>query len=140
MQLPVTSTQVWPTSVTGWVSLFTSVIALIGIAVAYGRWIEKLNGVGTRVKGLEEWKQRSDGAELERIRVVDRILSQHETLIGQIADAKAMAGEARREGDENVLHMTSSLQSLERAINALQLDLSQRMTAVETKLNVRSSE
>lgn len=131
---------IWPVSISGWVSLVASLTALAVALIGYGKWIERLNGMGGRVTTLEQKDQARVGAETERIRQLDRILNQHEDLIRQIGEAKGQATEARRESDENLLHMTSALSSLERSLNDMRLDLSQRMTAVETTLQLRGGE
>jgi hypothetical protein len=122
------------------VSLVASLAALTSIAIAYGRWIEKLNGMGKRVEILEVAKQRNDGAEIERVRVIDRVLNQHEDLIRQITEAKSIATDARHDGEENSDRVSQALATLERSINGMRLDLSQRLTAVETKLDMRTDE
>lgn len=44
---------IWPTTVTGWVTLVASVATLIAIPVAYGKWVERMNGLGQRVTDVE---------------------------------------------------------------------------------------
>lgn len=136
MYVPVIpeGTAIWPVSVSGWISLVLSVAAVVSVAIGYGRWLEKLNGMGRRVDALEAHKQRSDGAEIERIRVMERVLGQHEDLIRQIGEAKQMAQDANQLSEDNVSAVRIALDGMTRSVNDMRLDLSQRLTRVETKL------
>lgn len=123
-----------PTTVSGYMSLTLSLISVVTIGVAYGKWLEKLNGMGGRVKLLEEAKA---GAEAERdlFRTsIDRLLTQHESLIGQLGRHERSTESCREDTEKLGIDLGVKLSDLTREVGRLNLDLSTRITRVETTL------
>lgn len=45
---------IWPVTVAGWVTLVASLGTLVLLPYTYGKWIQKMNGLGGRVSTVEE--------------------------------------------------------------------------------------
>lgn len=127
-----------PTTVSGYVSLTLSMLALVGIAVGYGKWLEKLNGMGRRVGELETAKTMAF-AEHELFKAsINRLLSEQAQLIKELGKHERNT-EACREDTANLgIALGSKIVELTREVGRLNLDLSTRLTKVETVLVERN--
>jgi hypothetical protein len=133
----------WPVTISGWVALVTSIVTaitvLIGAPVAWGRWIQKINGLGERLKLVEDAQKESKGAEMERVRQFDEVMHEQRTIIAAIGRAEKSSESCREEIDQHALALGSLVSGAVTKMGAMELHLSQRLTAVETALNLRGS-
>ncbi len=128
----------FPNTIAGYVSLALSVVALISIAVGYGRWLEKLNGVGGRVKELEEAKVKAETERDGFKEITNRLLTQHELMLHELG-VHGRSTEACRDDTEKLgIDLGSKISDLTREVSKLNLDLSTRITRVETTIIERN--
>jgi hypothetical protein len=126
----------WPTTGAGWVTLALSGVALVLIPVGYGKWLEKMNGLGGRVKEVEDEQRRLEGVDVERRLEIDRILANHETLLTRVGESKKSADRCLEDAERHAITIGSKVDEARTALNDLRLTLSERLTAVETELRL----
>lgn len=124
----------WPESVTGWLGLIVSIISLLGIAVGYGKLVQQINGLGTRVAAVEDTGKEA-GIKVDGLNTqVQRVLDQHQTLIERIGEARGETVRCREDyvslGDQ----LGTKIDNLRRELTEQNTKLRERLTAVETEL------
>lgn len=128
--------EMWPISVSGWVSLVTSIVSLfmivVGGTIAYGKWLQKLNGLGERVTSIERFRDEEQGKEIERIRTLDGINRDHKQLLIDVGDAKQASIKCGEDAIDHSLELGARVSEVARDVTQFKLDISQRITAVET--------
>lgn len=128
----------WFSSWAGVVSLILSVIALAGVLVGYGRWLEKLNGVGRRVATLET---ESAAARAERAAFqsqITRMLDNQTALIERLGEQKRSTEACREDTEQLGIKLGSELHELNHTVSEMDKHLSVRLAQVETILKERN--
>lgn len=138
--LPNPPSDFWPITGAGWIALFaaiaTPVIVAIGAIVAYGKWLARMNGLGRRVKDVEDSLVQVKTVQDERGRQFERILTQHEQLIAAVSDSKKSAEQCSADAEQHALMIGSKVDELKNINSKMELSISQRLTAVETKMEI----
>jgi len=131
---------VWPITISGWVTLFLSigtlVAVVVGTIVGYSKWLTKMNGMGRRIKVVEDEQVRIKAVSDERGRQFERLLAQHESLIEAVAGAKKSAEQCSVESEQHALMIGSKVDEMKNKFGGMELSISQRLTAVETKMEI----
>lgn len=132
----------WPVTVSGWVALFTSIttaiVMLVGGTLAWGKWLDRMNGFGERLKLVEDKQERDEGADVERLRQFDAVMAEQRHIVAAVARAEKAAESCRTEADQHALEIGSRTIEVINKLNSMELALAQRLTAVETKLGAMS--
>lgn len=128
---------VWPITVAGWVTLVTAVALAVGGLVAGGKFLAILNGYGGRLGNVEEAQDESRGHRVAMQRQIDRILDQHEGMIGRLGESKRSAEKYNEETVDLGIQIGTKIDTLGREVNIMNLHLSQRIKAVETVLKLK---
>lgn len=129
-------TAVWPVSISGWIALVTSIAGVVGGFVAYGKWIQRMNGFGERLNTVEAELNRSKGAEMERIRQFDAVMHEQRAIVASIARAEKASEACREEIGQHALTIGSQVAQAMTKMNAMEVNVSQRLAAVETALRL----
>lgn len=128
----------WFSSWAGVVSLILSVLALAGVLVGYGRWLEKLNGMGKRV-GVLEGESATAKAERAAFQTqITRTLDNQTRLIEQMGEHKRTTEACREDTEQLGIKLGSELHELNHTISAMDKSLSVRLAQVETILKERN--
>jgi hypothetical protein len=134
----------WPTRASGWVALFvsigTAVTLVVGSVIAYGKWLSRMNGLGRRVKAVEDDQVKIRAVQDERGLQFERLLTQHEALIEAVAGAKKSAEQCSNESEQHAMFIGSKVDELKNAASKMELSISQRLTVVETKIDIMTRE
>jgi len=131
------SLQLEPTSIAGYVSLALSSIALVTYAIGWGRWLEKLNGVGGRVASLETESTTARAEREQHDREIDRLILQNAETLRILGESKRSAERCSEETVDMGITIGSKIDTIARQVIDMNLSLSQRMKAVETVLKIR---
>ena len=124
-------------SIAGYVSLALSSIALVTYAISWGRWLEKLNGVGSRVAALETESTTARAEREQHDREIDRLMQQNAETLRILGESKRSAEQCREETVDLGITIGSKIDSISRQVNDMNLELSQRVRAVEVVLKLR---
>ena len=125
------------TSIASYISLALSIIALITYAISYGKWLEKLNGVGVRVALLETEATTAKAEREQHDRELDRLMHQNAETLRILGESKRSAEQCREETVDLGNTIGSKIDTISRQVNDMNLSLSQRVKAVETVLKMR---
>lgn len=132
------ATQWEPGLVAGYASLALSIIALITYAISYGKWLEKLNGVGKRVHELETESTIAKAERSAQEKATTRLLDQHEQMLVQLGEAKRDTVACREDTEVLGIRIGTAVTELTREVSEMHNELSNRLTRVETILNGRT--
>jgi hypothetical protein len=124
----------------GVVALILSAIALAGVFVGYGRWLEKLNGVGRRVHKLETESAAGMVEHLTLSRQIDKLIEQHGQMLEKIGESKRSAESCHEDTEQMGIRIGSAVSDLTREVAAMNSDLATRITRVETILDQQSKQ
>lgn len=136
-QAPADDFHFWPVSIGGWVALFGGIFSVGAVVLGWGKLLEKLNGYGGRLQEVEKAQEESRGHRQALQRQVDRILDQHETMISQLGEAKRSSERCNEETQDMAISIGSKIDEMRRDVNTMNLQLSQRIKAVETVLKLK---
>lgn len=129
---------IWPTTASGWVALVASLLSLVtvvvGGTVAYGKWLNQIDGFGSRLGKVEEFKEQATGADVERRIQLDRIQHDHTDLIVRVGEAKEVGAQCREDAIEHQIVLGSRVADLDKKVTTFELSVSQRLTATETDI------
>lgn len=128
---------VWPVTVSGWVTLIIAVLGVAGGILAAGKFLGTLNGFGVRLTDLEKAHEKAEGERATMQRQVDRVLDQHELMIERLGESKRSAEKCSEETVDLGIAIGAKIDSVARDVNSMNLQLSQRIKAVETVLKIR---
>ena len=130
----------WPVTISGWITMFVSIgtliVVVVGSIVGYSKWLAKINGLGARVKKVEDEQVKIRAVQDERGLQFERLLTQHEALIEAVAGAKKSAEQCSTDSEQHAMMIGAKVDELRGANNRMELSISQRLTAVETKMEV----
>ena len=124
----------WNLTAVGWLTLLLAISSVIGGFVAAGKFLGTLNGFGERLGEVEKAQEESRGHRASMQRSIDRILDQHESILQRLGESKRTAEKCSEETQDLAINIGSRIESLSRDVNAMNLQLSQRLRAVETVL------
>jgi hypothetical protein len=132
---------IWPVTVTGWVGLIAGMFAL-GLSlwnqlVTKVKRDQELNGVGTRVKTLEEFRQEYQGEATERALVMQRTSDALAQLLVQIGEAKASAGQCHADTERMGRDLAHRIDSAMEQMSGWERRLSMQVYGLETELRAR---
>lgn len=127
----------WNMSVGAWVALVLSICAIFGGFIAVGRFLQTLNGFGERLKLAEGRIDRSDGKQAAQQEQINRILDQHAVMLERLGEAKRSTEKCSEETVDLGIQIGSRIDTLSREVNGMNLQLSQRLKAVETILKIK---
>lgn len=116
--LPAPPTELWPTTVMGWVALGAAVLALVGGIMAWGRLLEKLNGYGERLKKVEGDVQGIHGTMEEHRRALESITAANAALAERLGEAKKAAETCTEDMREYALDIGTKLDAWRREFSA----------------------
>jgi SMC interacting uncharacterized protein involved in chromosome segregation len=135
----------WPVTIVGWVTVIGFIATSAWLLIQAGRWTAQLeshkkevttdmNAFGGRLSRLELGKEHEEGR-------VDALEVQQSRTQGQYEALIALIGEAKGSVEQFRVGMMASGEKVERKIDEMKiaqnqstLELSQRLTAVETSL------
>jgi SMC interacting uncharacterized protein involved in chromosome segregation len=129
--------QVWPVSLVGWIQFAVLILAIVAQFIAWGKFLEKLNGYGVRLTKVEESQIAGRQHKQDLQRVTDRILDQHAAMLERLGEARHTSEECREETVELGISIGTRIDEMRRGINEMNLNLSQRLKSVETVLKIR---
>jgi hypothetical protein len=89
--LPQAPTSVWPITLMGWVTLIVSIAGALGMFIAWGRLLEKLNGYGGRLEKVEGDVKTLTGIVEAQSRALERVTAVHEAMLQQLGKAEKSA-------------------------------------------------
>jgi biopolymer transport protein ExbB/TolQ len=130
--------QVWPVSLVGWIQFAVLILAIVAQFIAWGKFLEKLNGYGVRLTKVEESQIAGRQHKQDLQRVSDRILDQHAAMLERLGEAKRTAEKCDEDTVELGISIGSRIDEMRREINEMNLNLSQRLKSVETVLKIRN--
>lgn len=136
-QGPVSHLPILPVTASGWVALLGAVFSSGAVVLGWGKLLEKLNGYGERLSDVERAQNESLGHRTAMQRQIDRILDQHETLISLLGEAKRSSEKCSEETQDVAINIGSKIDTVSREVNGMNLQLSQRIKAVETILRIK---
>lgn len=111
---PQAPTSIWPQTVMGWVTFFISIGAGIGMIVAWGRLLEKLNGYGQRLTDVEGKVDKLAGLVAEQTRSLDLVRAVHEAMLKQLGKAERSAEQCGEDMGEYAREIGSKLDAWRR--------------------------
>lgn len=121
----------------GVVGFVVSLISLAAVLIGYGRWLEKLNGVGKRVAALETESgvARTERQHLQRelTRMVDNVTS----LTKDLGRHERGTDQCREDTEKLGINLGSEIHKLTSTVSDLDKHLSVRLAQVETILRER---
>jgi hypothetical protein len=120
-----------------WVALIIAVAAILGGFIAFGRFLQTLNGFGERLKVAEGRLDKSQGHRDAMQTQINRILDQHQTMLERLGEAKRSTEKCSEDTVDLGIAIGSKIDGVSREVNALALQLSQRIKAVETVLKLK---
>lgn len=140
-----------PESPLDWIGPILGLISLITIAVGWGKWMERFNGLGkrvsavdaeliTKVKESEIAHSRMDAearANAENIRIV---IERQTDLIAKIGEQKRSSETAHDDTERLGIDLGSKIADLTHAIATLDKGVSNRLVAIETTLKLKPPE
>ena len=130
-QLPVV-----PQSLGAILGLFLSVVAVAGVLIGWGKFLQKLNSFGVRVARVEKANERLDASHSDLLRLGERIMTQHEQLSKDVARAEKTAENCTELMHDMMTNVTGLLQEMRREIADARSVMSERLAAVETELRL----
>lgn len=152
----------WPITVAGWIALCGVFLSLLTTAFAWGRWAQKittvredlikefnnhkdtiknqLDGFGGRVESMESEHDHINGRLEEASGHVQRILGQHDSILGLLGEARGSAVQCREDTQALGEKIERKLEGITTRIGAVELNLSQRLSSVETKIDFLAKE
>lgn len=125
---------VWPQSVAGWLAMFASILALLGIAVSHGRQVQTINGLGSRVGKMEKGDERRDTKVIELDGQVRRILDQHEMLIKLLGETRGESVRAHEDYEAMAEQLAVKIDTLRAEMNVQHVGVRERLAGVEAQL------
>lgn len=147
----------WATAAAGWITLAAFLISLGATIFAWGKWAQKTNsvkgeliekidnhkehvknqldGFGGRVESMESEHDHINGRLDEASGHVQRILGQHDSILGLLGEAKGSAVQCREDTQALGEKIERKLENITNRIGEVELNLSQRLTGVETKID-----
>lgn len=130
------STEVWPITVAGWVTLVVAVLGLLGVLYTYAKNIAQLNGLGARVTKVEDAQKKTEERELLWIRSLDKVLAAQEGLLEKIGAANHGATACGEDMQKYAVEIGSKFDELRRTVNDEGRKAGERLQAVETELRI----
>ena len=110
--------------------LTISLLTVAGMFIAYGKWLEKLNGVGGRVSNLEKGLTIANAERAVSARQIDKLVEQYGIMLERLGEAKR-SSEACHDDTEALGIRIGT------AVSELQREVASRLTRVETILTER---
>ena len=131
-----------PTSVGGWLAIFTAAGLLIDRIRNRGKkeGVDEatVNGLGSRVHDVELVVERIEGQFLEHQHTVDRVLFSNENLLKEIGKADRSVVQCREDTEKFAIEIGSKVDAMRRdvlsEVGATRKDLSERMGTIEVGL------
>lgn len=127
----------WNMSIGAWAGFLLSIIGIVGGLIAVGRFIQTLNGFGERLKSVEGAQNESEGHRNAMQTQINRILDQHQSILERLGEAKRSTEKCSEETVDLGIQIGARIDTLGREVNAMNLNLSQRLKAVETVLKLK---
>jgi hypothetical protein len=127
----------WPATVTGWATLVIAIGGVISGIVASVKFLATLDGFGRRLTDVEKAQEKAEGEHSAMQRQLDRVLNQHDSMISQLGEAKRSAEKCGEDTLESHTLIGNKVEELRREISTMNLNLSQRLIAVETVLKLK---
>jgi hypothetical protein len=128
---------VWPITIIGWLTTIGMVFSVGAVILGWGKLLEKLNGYGERLNTVEKNQGEARIHRQELQRNLDRILDQHAVMLERLSEAKSTSERCDDDMQEIAINIGSRLDTVQRDINGMNLQLSQRLRAVETVLKIK---
>lgn len=127
---------VWPVTVAGWVTLVASLGTLVLIPFSYGKWIQKMNGLGQRVTEVEDASKLQSAFSQEDSK--RRLLAEQDGnhLRERVREVEVRVDAIERNINEHHIEQRTLIQEIGRqqmeALHALELRVEGLSTNVET--------
>lgn len=147
----------WATAAAGWITVLGFALSIGATVFAWGKWAQKTNsikedlvkeiinhkehvkgqldGFGGRVSSMESEHDHINGRLDEASGHVQRILGQHDSILGLLGEAKGSAVQCREDTLGLGEKIDRKLEGITMRIGAVELNLSQRLSSVETKID-----
>jgi hypothetical protein len=159
----------WPVTGAGWLSFAASMIGLVSIAVAWGRWSQKLesnkveidtamatlkaqrdasianlrdtttselNRFGERLGRVESEQDHMSGQMSETANHVQRVLGQHDTILGLLGEARGNAIRCSVDTVARGEKIDRKLEALSQTVNTTKLELGVQLAGVQKELEL----
>lgn len=130
MLLPGASEGVWPTTVTGWIALVVSGGAALAMMYSHAKGLARLNGFGGRMTEIEKEQEATRAREQTYLTTLEKVLATQASLLEKLGDAKRTSEQC----DDDMRTFATEIGS---KIHAMDKNLSERLTRVETVLDLR---
>lgn len=140
--------EVWPMSVAGWLGIILSAIAIFGAVWGYAksaaraseaqrRMVEQLNGMGERMKRLEDAHEQHRGMMEKLDRAVESTLRAQGELLVRIGAAEKHSEDAEDRTVQLGIDIGSRLSDLAEKLGQFRSDITNRMTELTVELRTR---
>ncbi len=135
--LPTPRDGFWPVTVVGWITTVGFIMTILGGVFALGKFYQALNGFGARLTDAEKALEESKGDRSAIHRMLERVLTQHEALIERLGENRRTTEKCSEDTVELGIQIGSKIDVLGHRLNEINLNLSQRIKAVETVLKIK---
>lgn len=132
----VETMRVLPNDIAGYVSLLLGIFALVGMAVAWGKWIGQLNGYGGRLKIVEDEQRAAQGRDSQTALQIERMLGQHDSLIQMMGGFSRSAEQCSIDTEKLGKDIAQRIDGLALHMNKVELNVSQRLAGVEKEIEL----
>lgn len=129
---------IWPQTITGWVTLVTSLLVLLGLLYGYAKALTAINGLGGRVGEVERKVSTIDGQNSERDKAFALLLQSQETLVKAIGRAEQAASQCDTNSENYFIQIGTQISELGKKVEASSREEHGRLTAIETELRLRN--
>lgn len=120
---------VLPTSVAGWLGIIGTFGLAVGAVLAWGRWVEHLNGLGKRVEKTEQAEERRMQQATDLVRMVERCADTQTSLVERVAEARKAAEACDDKARDHSLELGVKIDDLRKEVRTL----ADRMLVMETR-------
>lgn len=128
------------TSAGGAVSFVLSILALAGVIYGWGwkarQQTETINGLGERVKTVEDAQKRSAERDTQWVLSLERVLEHNKQLVLAVGEAKGAAAACEEDMLEATQDIRNQINYLVRTINESDVKAEGRMASMETELRL----
>lgn len=128
----------WPQTAVGWITFFVAFGGLLAMIYGYMRGVAHLNGLGGRLKKVEDHLSTIDGQNIERDKAFALLVQAQGQLTIQIGEAKKAAEQCDTKSGDYFIQIGSRLKEMSDKMDISDREAHGRLSAIETELRLRN--
>ncbi len=128
---------VWPVTVAGWGTLIGVALGFVFQLIAMGKFLEKLNGFGTRVNDMEKKLSGQEALQHAATLANQRLVDAQASLLKEIGHAHEASAQCGRDNDTLRSDIISRLDSMSKEAFEGNTKVRERLAAVEQAMRMR---